>query len=83
MRPRAAATPTTTGDASRGISRPPLPLALRITCVLALLVHAATWIPVTEAVVSENCVLEHSRDNSACVSYPREETLLVVSWFSR
>lgn len=61
MRPRAAATPATTGDASRGISRPQLPLALRVTCVLALLVHAATWIPATEAVVSENCVFQHSR----------------------
>lgn len=54
MRPRAAATPAITSDASRGISRSLLPLALRLTCVLALLVHAATWIPVTEAVVSEN-----------------------------
>jgi hypothetical protein len=53
-RPRAAATSTTTGDASRGISRP-VSLVLRITCVLALLVLAATWIPVAEAVVSEKC----------------------------
>lgn len=51
MRLRAAATSGVIGDASRGISRP-VPLVLRITCVLALLVHAATWIPISEAVVS-------------------------------
>lgn len=53
MRPRAAATSTITGDASRGISRP-VSLVLRsLTCVLALLILAATWIPIAEAVVSE------------------------------
>lgn len=51
MRPRAAAT-STTNDADRGISRPVQLVVLRITCVLALLVLAATWIPVAEAVVS-------------------------------
>jgi hypothetical protein len=73
MRPRAAATPTTTGDASRGISRPPFPLALRLTCVLALLVHAATWIPVTEAVVSVNCVLEYARDDDTSRADPTSD----------
>lgn len=48
MRPRAAATSRIIGDASRGISRP-VPLVLRIICVLALLVHAAVDV---EAVVS-------------------------------
>ncbi|XP_018397528.1 PREDICTED: cuticle collagen 7-like [Cyphomyrmex costatus] len=45
MRPRAAVT-------SRiiGIS-PPVPLVLRVTCVLALLVHATTWIPTADAVI--------------------------------
>jgi len=86
MRPRAAATPTTTGDASRGISRSPLPLALRLTCVLALLVHAATWIPVTEAVVSVNCVLEHSRDDDTsradrCPSAPSCPRWDFLWWF--
>lgn len=40
MRPRVAGTSRIIGDASRGISRT-VPLVLRITCVLALLVHAA------------------------------------------
>lgn len=52
MRPRAPTTSTNTGDEDRGISRLVSPLVLRITCVLALLVLAATWIPVAEAVVS-------------------------------
>lgn len=47
MRPRAAATST---NAARGLR--PFPVVLRVTCVLALLV--VTWIPVTEAVVSES-----------------------------
>ncbi|KYQ56761.1 hypothetical protein ALC60_04360 [Trachymyrmex zeteki] len=51
MRPRAAATSRIIGDANHGISRS-IPLVLRVTCVLALLVHAATWIPIAEAVVS-------------------------------
>lgn len=52
MRPRAAATSRIIGNASRGISRPVPLVVLRITCVLVLLVHVATWIPIAEAVVS-------------------------------
>lgn len=61
MRPRAAAT-STTDDAGRGISRPMPLVVLRVTCVLALLVLAATWIPLAEAVVSV------TRTSLKCVS---------------
>ncbi|OAD60926.1 hypothetical protein WN48_03473 [Eufriesea mexicana] len=64
MRPRAAATSSST---ARGL--PPFPVVLRVTCVLALLV--VTWIPVTEAVVSESKLTKDDTMSDKHLKQPR------------